>query len=103
MLFVIQVEGNIGSGKSTFLNFIKKYKNNRNFEIKFIDEPISDWQNINGYNLLNIYYNDMIRNAELFQFFVFTTLLNKCLINNFTNDILKKKIGFYIYGKIFTH
>jgi len=39
---IISVEGNIASGKSTFLDIIKEY--NPNFNI--IPEPIHEWQNV---------------------------------------------------------
>lgn len=50
----VTVEGNIGCGKSTFLAILKG-----NFpNITFIQEPVSEWQNVGGksINLLDMYY-----------------------------------------------
>lgn len=41
------VEGNIGSGKTSFLNHLKKYEN-----VCVLAEPVSKWQNCRGNNLL---------------------------------------------------
>lgn len=41
------VEGNIGSGKTTFLKYFKKYP-----QVAVFDEPISKWRDCQGYNLL---------------------------------------------------
>ena len=39
---IISVEGNIASGKSTFLNVIKEY----NPEFNVVPEPLHEWQNV---------------------------------------------------------
>jgi len=43
----IVVEGNIGSGKTTFLNHFKKFP-----IVSVLDEPISKWRDLKGHNLL---------------------------------------------------
>lgn len=48
------IEGNIGAGKSTFLEYLRQHFNE--FEAEFIPEPIEKWQNFNGYNLLSAMY-----------------------------------------------
>lgn len=45
--FTVIVEGNIGSGKTTFLNYFKKKK-----DICVLAEPIEMWRDCNGNNLL---------------------------------------------------
>ena len=40
---LISIEGNIGSGKSTILKLLKQKSDE---SIIFIDEPVSEWQNI---------------------------------------------------------
>lgn len=65
------VEGNIGSGKTTFLNFFKKYK-----QIKVLAEPIELWRNCNGHNLLGHMYTDPKQWALTFQSYVQLTMLN---------------------------
>lgn len=44
---VVSVEGNIGSGKSTFLNYCSTKPG-----IDVHPEPIEKWRNVNGENLL---------------------------------------------------
>ncbi len=44
----ICVEGNIGSGKTTFLKHFKKFSD----KICVMDEPISKWRDVRGHNLL---------------------------------------------------
>lgn len=46
------VEGNIGAGKSTLLKLIEKTIPNS----LILGEPVADWKNIGGDNLLNCFY-----------------------------------------------
>jgi deoxyguanosine kinase len=66
--FIISVEGNIGSGKSTFLKKIEEH-----ISCSVIYEPHTQWQNINNENLLDLFYKDMHRWAYSFQTYVFLT------------------------------
>lgn len=43
----ISVEGNIGSGKSTFLNYCRRHG-----DIDVACEPVDEWTNVDGFNLL---------------------------------------------------
>lgn len=86
-MFVVQVEGNIGIGKSTFINYVKeKFKILKEINIEFIDESVLDWMNVENNNLLHLYYNDKKKYGEIFQFFVFMTTLRKCLKENYKNE-----------------
>ena len=51
--FIVSIEGNIGAGKSTMLQFFKKYS-----EVELIPEPVSQWCNLKGHNLLGKLYED---------------------------------------------
>ncbi len=63
------IEGNIGAGKSTFLQFVAK-----DLPIKPIFEPHHKWQNVSGkYNLLEQFYKDTSRWAYTFQSYAFIT------------------------------
>lgn len=44
---LVAVEGNIGSGKSTFLNYCSSRNN-----VEVVPEPVKKWRNFNGVNLL---------------------------------------------------
>ena len=66
----LAVEGNIGAGKSTFLTMVKKYLN-----VHIVYEPCDQWQNVEGENLLEAFYNDTPRWAYTFQSYAFITRL----------------------------
>ncbi|RLU16835.1 hypothetical protein DMN91_010903, partial [Ooceraea biroi] len=68
--FTVCVEGNIGSGKTTFLSHFKKFDN-----ITVLEEPVELWRNISGTNLLELMYSDPSRYAFLFQSYVQLTML----------------------------
>lgn len=69
--FTVLIEGNIGSGKTTFLNHFQKYKD----EVCLITEPVEKWRNVNGVNLLEKMYNDPKKWAMPFQSYVTLTML----------------------------
>lgn len=71
------IEGNIASGKSTLLNYLSKF-----IFFNVIFEPIQLWQNVCGFNLLELLYKNTSNYAFPFQILVvFSTLikiLEKC-------------------------
>lgn len=70
--FTVIVEGNIGSGKTRFLNHFKKYDN-----VCICPEPIKEWQNCNGHNLLKYLYEDLSKWSFTFQSYVQLTMLKQ--------------------------
>lgn len=71
----VTVEGNIGCGKSTFLTILMDQFPN----IRFIQEPVSEWQNVGGksLNLLDKYYKEPNRWGFTFQIYaIFTRVKN---------------------------
>jgi len=75
---MIFVEGNIGTGKSTFLNKLAE-------EFKVILEPVDEWtktRNANGKNLLEEFYSDPARNAYLFQSIAFRSRMKNIVNQN---------------------
>ncbi|XP_043277522.1 deoxynucleoside kinase isoform X2 [Venturia canescens] len=68
--FTVCIEGNIGSGKTTFLNNFKKYDNTM-----VLQEPVELWRNVSGANLLDLMYKDPKRYGFLFQSYVQLTML----------------------------
>lgn len=63
------VEGNIGSGKSTFLRLLEEQ-----LPVQMVYEPHTKWQNVgNGENLLERFYTDIPRWAYTFQSYAFIT------------------------------
>ena len=93
---LISVEGNIGSGKSTFLNKISSLLN-----LYGILEPHTLWQNINGHNLLEEFYKNPNRWAYSFQTYVFLTRvgsLEKAV--NATHDL--KNVTYVMERSVYT-
>lgn len=79
----IFIEGNIGSGKSTIIDKLEKYKNNKQYDLRVIREPVDRWCSITdakGKNLLELFYSDKERYAFTLQSYVLITYY----------DILKK-------------
>ena len=61
--------GNIGSGKSTILKNLEKEN-----DMAVEDEPMESWVNVNGKNLLKMFYDDKERWSFAFQTKVLLTL-----------------------------
>lgn len=66
----VVVEGNIGAGKSSFIDYIASNKHFKSFK-----EPIEKWQNLNGNNLLELFYRDPGNYALAFQLYALMTNL----------------------------
>ena len=52
--FTVLVEGNIGSGKSTYLKHFSKLSK----KVDIITEPVDKWRDLNSHNLLHMMYED---------------------------------------------
>lgn len=63
------IEGNIGAGKSTFLQMLS----NSFPQAVCISEPCDKWQNIQGYNLLDAFYKNTNRWASTMLSYVMMT------------------------------
>jgi deoxyguanosine kinase len=64
--FLISIEGNIGSGKSTLMRELRV----RNPDWHFVDEPVENWmalKNERGESLLEVFYGEKRRWAYTFQ------------------------------------
>jgi deoxynucleoside kinase len=61
--FTVVVEGNIGSGKSTFLEHFRPWSD----EVELITEPVAAWRNLKGHNLLQQMYEEPKRWSFPFQ------------------------------------
>ena len=81
---IICVEGNIGSGKSTMVNFLsknfthhvnnhKKNKNKHKYKIVYLEEPVDEWtkyKDRDDKNILQLFYEDRDRHSFLFQMII---------------------------------
>lgn len=66
----VYIEGNIGCGKSKLLDELKQISN-----IIIRQEPVHEWQNFEGHNLLQRFYENSQKWGMLFQTAVMVTML----------------------------
>ncbi len=71
--YTIVVEGNIGSGKTTFLD---KF-HDRTGQVEVLSEPVDRWRDASGHNLLDLMYSDPARWSLLFQTYVQLTMVQQ--------------------------
>jgi len=74
---IVSIEGNIGSGKSTLMENLKKtYKNIS--QVIFLKEPVDEWENIkdsNGVTILQKFYADQEKYSFAFQMMAYISRL----------------------------
>ncbi|CAN8023786.1 unnamed protein product, partial [Ixodes persulcatus] len=68
--FTIAVEGNIGSGKTTFLESCKQFT-----DTTVLIEPVNTWRDLKGENLLALMYRDPKRWGLTLQTYVQLTMM----------------------------
>ncbi|XP_076112365.1 thymidine kinase 2, mitochondrial-like [Mytilus galloprovincialis] len=68
--FTICVEGNIASGKTSFLEYFKD-----THDVEVIEEPVNKWRNVQGGNILAKMYEDPTRWSLTLQTYVQLTML----------------------------
>ena len=76
---IVSVDGNIGSGKSTFIQDLKTYFKDRE-DICFLDEPVDKWKQIidkDDKNILENYYLDQKRWGFSFQMMAYISRLSQ--------------------------
>ena len=74
MKYIFSIEGNIGSGKSTLIEKLKKFEN-----VYFLPEPVDTWNTItdlSGVTILEKYYQDQEKYAFPFQMMAYITRLS---------------------------
>ena len=69
----VVVEGNIGAGKTTFLQPFKKNEN----LVQVVTEPVEKWRNLQGHNLLQKMYENPKRWSFEFQSYIQLTLVQE--------------------------
>ena len=96
MTTVLSIEGNIGSGKSTIINFLKeKYKNSSDFI--FLPEPVDQWEQIkdkDNNTILSKFYNDQKKYSFAFQMMAYISrleLLRKAIQENPSKIIITER------------
>ena len=78
---IYALEGNIGAGKTTIMKIIDQYFTS----VEFVEEPVSQWQNLGGMNLLDAFYSDPKRWGFSFEFFSMLSKI-KALLNAANSD-----------------
>lgn len=83
---IVSIEGNIGSGKSTFLSKLKEQFKNNPYVI-FLKEPVDEWAKIkdeNNVTILEKFYADQEKYSFSFQMMAYVSRLKilKDTINN---------------------
>ena len=79
-MYVLYLEGNIGSGKSTFIKFLQDYISKNNLNADVLLEPVEDWQNTKdkeGVSILHHYYQDQKKMAFPFQMNAFISRVDE--------------------------
>lgn len=74
----ITIQGNIGSGKSTLVKYMKETV--KNPDIYFMEEPVNEWlefKNSEGNNIIQEFYKDKPKYAFSFQVMALLTKINK--------------------------
>ena len=95
----IYIEGNIGAGKTTFIEAFERYCIEKNIKNAFIKrEPVDQWLNTKdktGKNLLEYFYEDTEKYGFAFQMNAFISRTNDIL------DMNPNKINF-VERSVFT-
>merc|ERR1719219_2029547 len=72
--FTIHVEGIVGTGKSTMLEGFKKYPG-----MDILPEPVNQWTNLNGTDVLNLLFTDPHRWAATQESLTFNSMIREHL------------------------
>jgi septin family protein len=75
--FTVFVEGNIGSGKTTFLNHFASA------DVQILSEPVEMWRNVEGHNLLVSRFMPLNYILTFYKHIYFHHSLNTCLFEEF--------------------
>lgn len=113
MYELVSIEGNIGSGKSTIVQQLKKQLvNTDNVNYIFIDEPVDEWNEIkdeNGKTMIEKYYSNVEKYSFAFQMMAFISrivaldnLISKTNPNKKTYLITERSIftDKYVFAKM---
>ena len=87
---IISIEGNIGSGKSTFLSYLKS----NNTKFVFVKEPVDEWESVrdteSGKSIIEKFYEDQEKYSFSFQMMAFISrlkILRDTIKDNVSQDI----------------
>ena len=100
---LISIEGNIGSGKSTIINFLRTFDSDN---VIFVDEPVDEWTSIfdsSGKNALVLFYENKEKNSFWFQILAYITRLRNLLkvLEKSQNKIIVSERSIYTDHYVF--
>ena len=100
---LISIEGNIGSGKSTIINFLRTFDSDN---VIFVDEPVDEWTSIfdsSGKNALELFYENKEKNSFWFQILAYITRLRNLLkvLEKSQNKIIVSERSIYTDHYVF--
>ena len=72
--YIFSIEGNIGSGKTTVIHHLQRIFGD---QVILVEEPVKDWQNLEGENLLDKKNKDLNRWGYSFEAYVLITKMNE--------------------------
>ena len=88
---IFSIEGNIGSGKSTLINFLKE----SDIDVYYLPEPVDLWneiKNSSGVTILEKYYQDQKKYAFSFQMMAYISRISQ--IKSIKNHSLTSRLFF---------
>jgi deoxyadenosine/deoxycytidine kinase len=77
MVLIVSLEGNIGSGKTTFFEYLKECHFIK--KVSFCEEPVKVWETIknkDNKNILECFYGDQVKYSFHFQMVAYISRLN---------------------------
>lgn len=107
MASIVSIEGNIGSGKSTLIEHLKK--NYKKDNIIYLEEPVKEWTNIkdkNDKNILVKFYEDQKKYSFAFQMMAYISrldLLRRTIKENPESIIITERSLYtdkYVFAKM---
>lgn len=108
---IVSVEGNIGSGKSTFVKNMENMFSNKNafgnMKFVFVQEPVSEWTKIkdtNGVDMLSKFYSNQKKYSFAFQMMAYISrlaLLKRVYEDNPINTIIITERSVYTDRYVF--
>jgi len=92
--FTVNVEGIVGTGKSTLLRYFQPYPS-----IDVLPEPVSKWTDLNGTDMLQLIFDDPKRWALAQESYVQLTMLEEHLRKEGVAKVMERSIhaGRYIF------
>ena len=69
---IFSIEGNMGAGKTTIINLLQKDFD----DVLLVEEPVGEWQNIHGHNILEKKFEDPTRWCYSFESYVLISKMN---------------------------